>query len=367
MSTYLHARRLALTGVAEVLLARCEEADRDARLVVIKRLLPHVRSSERFVETYLDRVERARTLEHASAVRIVDVEVSPETVSVVHEYQRGDQVDALIERASTARVPIGIAGRIIADAASAVQAAHEIGLLHLDLRPSNVFVTEDGQVRVADFGVAAAQVDDAFTRPGTRRQRFAYAPPEMLEEEPYDERSDVFTLGVLFWELLAGRRLHTGRSPAEVVKSVRALVVPPPSAIDPAVPPELDAVVLAALERDRARRIPSARQLNEAIEGALRALHLNVDARLVSVWMNAAHDAPHEERRRTELEVMTGEARPLAPMPLPLPPAPSRSSPLPPPLPAPPSWRRPLLLGMLVLFSLISVVAIVKILGATTG
>lgn len=365
MSTYLHARRLALTGVAEVLLARCEEPDHDARLVVIKRLLPHVRSSERFVESYVGCVERARALDHACAVRILDVQVLEATVDVVHEYQRGDQVDALIERAPQARVPISIAARIVADAARGVQAAHDVGLLHLDLRPSNIFVTEDGHVKVADFGIAAAHVDDGFTRPGTRRRRFAYAPPEVLDEEPYDERSDVFTLGVVLWELLAGRRLHTGRSPAEVLGSVRALVIPPPSAIDPAVPPEIDAVVSAALQRDRTKRLPSAIALSLALEETLQRLHLRADARLVAMWMDAMHDAPREDRRRTELEVMTGEARPLVAPPRPV--APSQSSPaftMPPPPPPVPKWRRPLLLGMLVLFSTICLVALVRIIEA---
>jgi serine/threonine protein kinase len=362
LRTYLNPHRLALTGVAEVILARRESPEEEPTLVVLKRLLPHVRSSERFVEVYRERVELARSVVHENVVPILDVVVSPDTVKVVHAHQRGVQLHAMID--GRARVPVGVAARIVAEAASAVQAAHDVGLLHLDLRPSNVFVTEDGHTRVADFGVAAAYVDDAFTRPGTRRQRFAYAPPETLEHEQYDERSDVFTLGVLLWELLAGRRLHTGSSPADVMKSVLAMTVPPPSAVDASVPPALDAVVADALQRDPARRTASAGALRDAIEAALRTVCLNVGERQVAAWMEANRDDATEERHRAELEVMTGEARPLIAPPQPVP-APSVSSSwVAPAPPSPPRWRRPLLLGMLVLFSTISLIALVRILGA---
>lgn len=372
--TQRYARRLALTGIAEVLLARYRFAADDERLVVVKRLLPHVRSDEEFVEALVREARRVESFAHDGIVRIIDVTDDAEC-RVVTDYVSGEPIEALFEREKgRAPVPVGVACRVVADAAAIVHAGHDASLLHRDLRPSKVFVTYDGRVRIADYGVAGANPNHAYTQPGTLRVRYGYVPPEYLTDELYDERSDVFSLGVLLWELLTGRRLHEGRSPADVVRAVLHGELLPPSHVDASVPPELDDVVMAALARDPQQRPASALAFAEAIDGVLARLHLKVGPEQVGSWMRLVFASELASRRRYEQEVLHGEERPDALVAPELPGAPSRpiapsatpaffaSNPEPIAPLAPPRWRRPLLVTMLFVFLAIAAVAVTQIL-----
>jgi serine/threonine-protein kinase len=138
-----------------------------------------------------------------------------------------------------------------------------IGLVHRDVTPHNVLLSYEGAVKLTDFGIA--KVGDRFTTPGVLKGKFAYMSPEQARGEDVDPRTDVFALGIVLWEMLTGGRLFVGDSDVATLRAVQHSEIAPPARLNPDVPPELDAVVMRALERERDRRHQTAEELERAL------------------------------------------------------------------------------------------------------
>lgn len=302
-------RRLGLGGMTELVLARRIGSLED-ELVTIQRLLPHVLSEPSVADAFVLGAERASEVLHPNLVEILEVHHEPGEVAVVSEYVSGEPVTRLLARAEAGRaLPASLAVFIVEKVASALDEAHRRDLLHLDLRPSHVVVTYDGAVKLLELGISRADPDHRFAKPGTVRHRLAYAAPEALRKEPVDARADVFSLGVLLWELLAGRRLFFAPSPAETAQLVLERAVEPPSVFNSAIPPELDALTLRALARSPDRRLESAAQFAEEARSAV----LEVPAREVGRFMRSKLAHAWASRRELELEVLAQAEGVIAP------------------------------------------------------
>jgi len=193
------------------------------------------------------------------------------------EYIEGDSLFGLLLRAvrAGAMVPVDVALRIVLDALRGLHAAHELhgsdgrplNLVHRDVSPQNILVGVDGVSRITDFGVAfAAARTTTGTGDGRIKGKFSYMAPEQLRNEDASRRLDVFSAGVVLWEALACRPLFRRKDDIATINSVLATEVPAPSTIVPAVPPELDAIVLKALQRDPDARYGSAAEFADALE-----------------------------------------------------------------------------------------------------
>ena len=146
-----------------------------------------------------------------------------------------------------------------------------MNIVHRDVSPSNIMCLRTGGVKLLDFGIAKAAGDSTEnTEQGLFKGKLAYVAPERIKNEPLDGRVDLFGLGVVLWEMLAGRRLFRGKSELETLNNVLEMQVPPPSSQRPDVPASLDAVVMRALERDRDTRYPTGQAMAEDLEAVLR-------------------------------------------------------------------------------------------------
>jgi serine/threonine-protein kinase len=268
-------KKLAAGGMGQVFLARKKGVGFE-KLVVLKRILPHLVEDEEFFTMFLDEARLTARLNHPNIAQIFDVEAEAGQHLVVMEYVQGEDVRRVEKRARAAAVklPIGVICRIIADAAAGLDYAHKarddkgqpLGIVHRDISPQNVLVGFDGGVKLIDFGVAKAAGRAQHTATGVLKGKFPYMSPEQAEGLEIDARSDIFALGIVMWELLCDKRLFKGDSDVMSQRLVKACQVPAPSMVDPSIPKSLDALVLKALAKDRDERFQDATAFRLAIE-----------------------------------------------------------------------------------------------------
>ena len=271
---------LASGGMATVFLGRLAGAGGFQRFVAIKRLHPHLEREEQFVKMFLDEGRIAAAIHHPHVVPILEVGTSDAGYYLVMEYIEGDTLAGLIVRSLQRGKPMppNVAARIVLDSLAGLHAAHQLtdgdqylGLVHRDCTPQNILVGIDGSARVTDFGVARAASRLAYTQPQQVKGKVAYLSPEQAHATELDRRSDVFTMGIVLWEALAGRPLFQGETEAVTLSRLLAGKVPPLQSFAPEIPASLDEVCRRALAQDRNRRFRTAAEMAEALERAVSA------------------------------------------------------------------------------------------------
>ncbi|TMR36529.1 Stk1 family PASTA domain-containing Ser/Thr kinase [Actinomadura geliboluensis] len=254
--------RIARGGMATVYLARDVRLD---RTVAIKVMHAGLASDEDFVARFIGEAKAAAALSHPNVVAVYDQRTDGEHVFLVMEYVPG----RTLREELTARGRFGprAALEIMQPVLAALGAAHRAGLVHRDVKPENVLITEDGQVKVADFGLARAETASKMTKTGVIIGTVGYLAPEQVLSGDADVRSDVYAAGTMLFELLTGRLPHQGDTPLAVAYKHVNETVPPPSTLVPGLPVQVDALVTDATSHDPARRPHDANQyLAEAAE-----------------------------------------------------------------------------------------------------
>ncbi|MFO0725783.1 MAG: protein kinase [Myxococcota bacterium] len=275
--------RLGKGGMAEVFKARRAGAAGFEKILVIKRILPHLASQAHFVSMFVNEAKIAAQIQHQNVVQVFDLGQSADgELYIAMEYVAGLDVRKLLAHASDKRlrVPIWISLHIVREVLNALVHAHDltdnerraVRVIHRDVTPANVFISEMGEIKLADFGIAKAIGDNPDTEAGQIKGNVSYMAPEALLGEPLDPRADVFSVGVVLWELLTQQRLFQGRSNFETARMICDSDRPAPSRLLSDVPPELDPIVLTALEVDKDRRYPTAHDFLLRVVDALSAL-----------------------------------------------------------------------------------------------
>jgi serine/threonine-protein kinase len=312
-SSYLCARRIATGGMADVVLAAHQSLAGFEKLVVMKRILPRLATDNRFVRMFLDEARLAAALKHPSIVEIYDVLHRDGVYAAVMEYISGEDLRFVLHHVARVqtRIPIPLVCRIMADAADALHAAHTAtdldgkprGIIHRDVSPSNIVVSYHGVTKLVDFGLAKANENNLYTRPGTLRGKLPYASPEQVQGVDLDARSDLFSLGTVLHEMLTSRRLFSGATQALIQQNVMERRIPPPSVYNPSVTPALDAIVLKLLERDPRARTASGAELRDALESLLDN-GARAAQRQVGEWMRTVMDDRYRRRVVAERQVV---------------------------------------------------------------
>jgi serine/threonine-protein kinase len=273
---YLLRHRLGTGGVSEVFLAIEGGCSAVHRSVAVKFLRPELEGVPMLVEMFRDEIRIARQLRHPNVCAVLDWgEAEGTRPFMVLEYLHGVTFEKLATSASS--VPLALCVRIVCDAARGLHAAHEatasdgtpLCVVHRDVSPANLFVLHGGRTKVTDFGVAVGKTRTTRTPAGSWRGSPAYMSPEQLAWLPTDRRADVFALGIVLWEATLGRRLFCGETDDATIRNVWGMAVPPPSSIEPLYPCGLERAVLGALDRDLAKRTPTAAALADELEGFL--------------------------------------------------------------------------------------------------
>ncbi|HSR98667.1 MAG TPA: serine/threonine-protein kinase [Kofleriaceae bacterium] len=292
LGQYVLLRRIARGGMAEVFLAQQRGLEGFDRRVAVKRILPHLSDAPDFIKMFLSEAKLAAQLSHPNIVHIYDFGKVDDDYFIAMEYVDGVHAGRLVK--ASERLPPAMVARLGADAAAALHHAHAlrangqpIGLVHRDVSPPNLMISFDGVVKLCDFGIAkAAALSQQLTNPGQVKGKYAYMSPEQTTGSPLDGRSDVFSLGIVLWELLAGRTI-VGRGDAiEAMRAIRDGRLEPIEQAAPQTPGALAAAVAWALQTRRELR-PSAMQLAERLETFLKSSPELATPMQVGAWLRA--------------------------------------------------------------------------------
>lgn len=288
-----------------------------SRTVAVKALHPQFAADPSFATMLVDEARLSSRIRHP--IELVDVVRDGAELLLVLAYVAGEPLHRLMKAArGRGGVPAAVAIAILCDMLTGLHAAHEakdatgrsLELVHRDVSPQNVIVGEDGIARVLDFGVAKAIGRSQMTLEGQLKGKLGYMSPEQLQG-CVNRRSDLFAAGVVAWEVFVGRRLFTGDDAASVLLKVLTQPIEAPSAARPGVPPEVDAPILRALERDEGARFATAEELAEA----LRAVISPASPREVAAWVAEVAGQGLAERAAhvRELEAVSLDARDTTP------------------------------------------------------
>ena len=272
---YRVTERLEAGGMAEVFRGESVSVQGFKKQVAIKRVLPHLGSNKNFISMFLDEARLGARLAHANIVTVFDIGAADNTFFIVMEFIDGCNLKAVIEehRNQGRRIGVKEAVFITMEACKGLSFAHEVEdddgndlhIVHRDISPPNILISKRGEVKVTDFGLAKATTQLEKTDPGVVKGKFSYLSPEAALAQPVDLRTDIYALGIVLWEMLAGRRLYLGETDYQTVKMVQQSNVPSLSRINPEVDPELERIINQALEKDLDKRFQNARDFGDAL------------------------------------------------------------------------------------------------------
>ena len=255
---------LGTGGMATIYRATDTGLGRD---VALKLLRPEYLRDPDFSSRFRQEAQSAASLSHPNIVTVYDYGEDPSGPYIVMELIDGEDLATILRRSGT--LPPRQVARIGAGVARALAAAHARGLVHRDIKPGNVLIGTDGQVKVVDFGIARAIAEAQVTLPGTTLGSVHYFSPEQARGEPATAASDIYSLGIVLYEMLTGSRPWEGDSAASVALARLSGPIPDPMTVRPSVPPDLAAITRRALALDPRDRWASASVLADALDATL--------------------------------------------------------------------------------------------------
>lgn len=275
---YVLLERLSSGATAAVFRAKTD-GDTFERVVALKRILPQMAGDQGFLEAFVREARLAAKLSHANICPIYELGRVGESLYMTMENIEGKDLGRVVERLREARqpMPAEAAAWITARLCDALDYAHglrdgrgkAIGIVHRDLSPGNVVLSYDGHIKLVDFGVATAVGEAQQTNLDALSKKLGYMSPEMVKGRPVDARSDIFSVGVLLYELVTDRRLFAGGDDLQTLGLVGRASVPPPSAITEEAPEALELIVMKALAREPGQRYQTAGEMAAALTGFL--------------------------------------------------------------------------------------------------
>ncbi len=316
---YTLLSQIALGGMAELFLALQRSVAGFEKLIVVKRVLPHLAKDDSFIEMLLTEARIAATLNHPNIAHIYDVGQANDRYYIAMEHVHGEDLRSLVRQMKKKGVtafPLEHALAIVLGCCAGLAYAHDkvdldgepMGIVHRDVSPQNILVTFTGDVKLVDFGIAKAGrggMED--TGSGQLKGKVPYMSPEQAQGLYLDNRSDIFSLGIMLFELCTGRRLFRGKNEMETLRKIVEDEYPKPRDLNPHLSPRLEEIILRSLEKDAGRRYQSARDMQADLEDYIRSEQLKVSALSLGSWMQELFSDKLEAQKK-----MLQEGRQLA-------------------------------------------------------
>jgi serine/threonine protein kinase len=320
---YLLLDKIGTGGMAELFLAKQTGLSGFEKVVAIKRILPHLTQGSEFVTMFINEAKLAALLTHQNIVQIYDLGNVDQCHYITMEYIMGKDLRTVINHGKSKNMPlsIGDALLIVSKICSALDYAHrkkdlngnDLHLVHRDISPQNILISYEGEVKLVDFGIAKAAMGGQETKTGVLKGKLAYMSPEQAWGKPVDGRTDLFALGIVLYEAVTGERLFTGNDEISILEKVRKAEIPSPTELNPAIPPELEAVLKKALAKEPENRYQTASEMEMALEELITKKGYAFSSLSLSHYMQSLFaDEILKDTRRFQL--VTSQAHQAAPV-----------------------------------------------------
>jgi serine/threonine-protein kinase len=308
LGKYQPVARLATGGMAEILLARRRAAGGFEKLVVLKRLLPHLAEQRHLVEMFLDEARIAASISHPNVCQVFELDEEDARYVIVMEYLEGVTFGRVEKALPMRRGPrdLALLVELARQACEGLHHAHDlvgrdgkpVGLVHRDMSPSNLMVSASGTLKVLDFGIAKTRLSSVHTKTGLIKGKTGYMSPEQVRSRPLDRRSDVFSLAVVLHEAVTGTSLFRRVNEFETYRAILDERAPDVRELQPAAPAALAEALAAALHREPGARPATARDFALRLAAAGEALGPPLAPAEIAAWMDTQFGQDLAERRR---------------------------------------------------------------------
>jgi len=309
---YLY-ERIAVGGMAEIYKAKMYGVDGFEKNMVVKQILPQYAKHKEFIQMFIDEAKICVTLSHGNIVPVYELGQIDGIYFISMEHvdgkNLGELLDSSIEEEKPLAVPhaLFIASEILAGLDYAHRKSNDKGepqgIVHRDVSPQNILISFEGEVKIVDFGIARAATKMHATEAGVIKGKFGYMSPEQALGQEVDARSDVFTAGILLYEMLTLERLFAGGTEVNTLERVKRADVPTPSRTNPNLPPQLDGIVFKALARKQSDRYQSAGEMRLALSRFLYQLPEEASSKTLSVYLKDLY-AQELKKRQEQPEVV---------------------------------------------------------------
>jgi serine/threonine protein kinase len=272
---YYLVDKIAVGGMAEIFKAKSFSHAGFEKLLVIKRILAHHSENEEFVAMFIDEAKISAQLQHPNIVHVYDFGQLHTNCYIAMECVDGKDIKRILKKMAERRklLPVEYAIFIAQQVALGLEHAHTktnlqgeaLDIIHRDMSPANVLVGYSGDIKLADFGIAKAKFSGYDTEVGVLKGKFEYMSPEQARGEPVTQQSDIFSLGIILYEMLTGRRLFKAKSEIATLEKIKALDLKPPSHYNQEANEDIDALVMGALQKQTGDRYATAHAFEQAL------------------------------------------------------------------------------------------------------
>ena len=297
--------RIGIGGMAEVWRAKTLGSEGFTKDLVIKRILPKFTGDEESVRMFIDEARLVAKLHHPNIVQIFDFDKEGDRYYLAMELVEGRDLRLSEKAAAKTGIwfPLSMSIYIVSEALKGLQYAHSrldhgkpLGIVHRDISPHNILISFSGDVKISDFGIAKVAERQSPNTGGTVKGKLSYMSPEQITGQALDSKSDIYSMGIVFWELLTRHRLFFGSDEQDVVRRVRDGVVPPPRQYNPDIPEEVEKIVLGMLVPNRVQRIQTA---GEVVKQLMALPQYSYEAQALGEFMATLF--PEQSRNWTQL------------------------------------------------------------------
>lgn len=290
---YLLIDKIAQGGMAELFLADYEREDGFRRTVAVKKVLPHLAENSEFIKMFIREARLAAMLQHPNIVQTVDFGKIQNAYFIAMDYIRGKNLAEIMAMLKEG-LAVDQAVFIVSQVCMGLHYSHSkkddksgkpLNIVHRDISPQNILISLEGEVKISDFGISKARSEPSLTQAGVIKGKLSYLSPEQALGQTVDHQADIYALGIVFYEILSGKRLYRFSSDVEAIRSIPEMEIDPIKKLRPDIPVELNSIVMKCLEKDKKLRYQSAQEFLDDLIALKQSFSITYDRSNLSGFM----------------------------------------------------------------------------------